>query len=65
MKKNKLGLFLHHLTDDQIKLVFAGIFGWNVHPDRNLEGFLRIINLDTNEVAAYPTNLQTWKETKL
>ncbi len=61
MKKNKLGLYINLMTDEQIEVIFLGIYGWNVAVERK-EGFIGIKNLSTEQILVYPTTLAIWQQ---
>jgi hypothetical protein len=58
MKENSLGLYMKQLTNEQIAIIFNGIYGWNASVER-IENFLIISH--ENQQLIYPTDYNLWK----
>ncbi len=60
MKTNKLGLYMSPLSDDQIQVIFEGIYGWKTEI-RRIPNFLMIKNLGSGQELIYPTTFEMWE----
>lgn len=63
MRKGKLGFYLKDLTEEQVKVIFLGIYGWHVDIQQ-IDGFVSYTNIATKEQLVFPTTLENWQKFK-